>query len=72
MNVSEEPLWPEDLQGAREVFITNAVRGIRPVARIGETRGVALTGLTASAISVDGLKQANETWLPGYMAAGPE
>jgi 4-amino-4-deoxychorismate lyase len=29
--VSEEPLWPHDLTRASEVFITNAVRGIRPV-----------------------------------------
>jgi 4-amino-4-deoxychorismate lyase len=29
--VSEEPLWPEDLDGANEVFVTNAVRGIRSV-----------------------------------------
>jgi len=29
--VSEEPLWPRDLEGASEVFITNAVRGIRSV-----------------------------------------
>jgi 4-amino-4-deoxychorismate lyase len=29
--VSEEPLWPKDLEAAREVFITNAVRGIRSV-----------------------------------------
>lgn len=27
--VSEEPLWPHDLDSASEVFITNAVRGIR-------------------------------------------
>lgn len=27
--VSEEPLWPHDVQAASEVFITNAVRGIR-------------------------------------------
>jgi 4-amino-4-deoxychorismate lyase len=27
----EEPLWPEDLEGANEVFVTNAVRGIRAV-----------------------------------------
>ncbi|MET0533604.1 MAG: aminodeoxychorismate lyase [Steroidobacter sp.] len=27
--VSEEPLWPHDLEAASEVFITNAVRGIR-------------------------------------------
>jgi 4-amino-4-deoxychorismate lyase len=28
---SEEPLWPHDLETASEVFITNAVRGIRSV-----------------------------------------
>jgi 4-amino-4-deoxychorismate lyase len=27
----EEPVWPEDLQDATEVFVTNAVRGIRSV-----------------------------------------
>jgi 4-amino-4-deoxychorismate lyase len=27
--VGEEPLWPQDLAAASEVFITNAVRGIR-------------------------------------------
>lgn len=32
--VSEEPLWPKDLATAREVFITNAVRGIRSVASL--------------------------------------
>jgi 4-amino-4-deoxychorismate lyase len=30
--VSEEPLWPHDLEAASEVFITNAVRGIRSAA----------------------------------------
>jgi 4-amino-4-deoxychorismate lyase len=34
--VSEEPLWPEDLQSAKEVFVTNAVRGIRPAATLGD------------------------------------
>ena len=29
LGVSEEPLWPHDLESASEVFITNAVRGIR-------------------------------------------
>jgi 4-amino-4-deoxychorismate lyase len=29
LTVSEEPLWPHDLESASEVFITNAVRGIR-------------------------------------------
>lgn len=28
---SEEPLWPHDLDNATEMFVTNAVRGIRPV-----------------------------------------
>lgn len=32
--VSEEPLWPHDLATASEVFITNAVRGIRSVASL--------------------------------------
>ena len=33
--VSEEPLWPHDVEGASEVFITNAVRGIRSVTDLG-------------------------------------
>ena len=32
--VSEEPLWPHDLETASEIFITNAVRGIRSVASL--------------------------------------
>lgn len=32
--VSEEPLWPHDIETASEVFITNAVRGIRSVASL--------------------------------------
>jgi phosphoribosylformylglycinamidine synthase subunit PurL len=43
-----------------------------PVTRLGEVRGVALTGLSTDAISVNGLQQVNESWLPRYMAAGPE
>ncbi|MFO7305018.1 MAG: aminodeoxychorismate lyase [Gammaproteobacteria bacterium] len=31
MAVREEPLWPHDLDSAEEVFLTNAVRGIRAV-----------------------------------------
>jgi len=31
---SEEPLWPHDLETASEVFVTNAVRGIRSVAAL--------------------------------------
>ncbi len=30
--VEEQPLWQSDLELAEEVFVTNAVRGIRPVA----------------------------------------
>ena len=36
--VSEEPLWPHDLEAASEVFITNAVRGIRSAAALGPLR----------------------------------
>lgn len=35
---SVEPLWPRDLDSATEVFITNAVRGIRPLAALGSLR----------------------------------
>jgi 4-amino-4-deoxychorismate lyase len=35
---SEEPLWPHDIEAASEVFITNAVRGIRSVATLGQLR----------------------------------
>jgi 4-amino-4-deoxychorismate lyase len=34
LGVTEEPLWPHDLETASEVFITNAVRGIRSVASL--------------------------------------
>lgn len=33
--VSEEPLWPHDVEAASEVFLTNAVRGIRSVTELG-------------------------------------
>ncbi|AMN46993.1 4-amino-4-deoxychorismate lyase [Steroidobacter denitrificans] len=36
--VVEEPLWPHDLEQASEVFVTNAVRGIRPVQALGNLR----------------------------------
>lgn len=32
--ISEEPLWPHDVETASEVFITNAVRGIRSAASL--------------------------------------
>lgn len=31
---SEEPLWPHDLAAASEVFVTNAVRGIRSIVEL--------------------------------------
>ena len=34
--VHEEPLWPDDLEGAAEVFLTNAVRGVRAVIALNE------------------------------------
>jgi 4-amino-4-deoxychorismate lyase len=36
--VSEEPLWPQDVEAAREVFVTSAVRGIRSVRSLGALR----------------------------------
>jgi 4-amino-4-deoxychorismate lyase len=36
--VSEEPLWPHDVEQASEVFITNSVRGVRSVAALGDRR----------------------------------
>jgi 4-amino-4-deoxychorismate lyase len=36
--VSEEPLWPRDVDAASEVFITNSIRGIRSVATLGPLR----------------------------------
>lgn len=35
---SEEPLWPHDLETASEVFVTNAVRGIRSVTALDDHR----------------------------------
>lgn len=46
----EEPLWPEDLDSATEVFVTNAVRGIRAVVALGE-RTWALGPVTQSLLS---------------------
>lgn len=34
----ERPLWPDEVERASEVFISNAVRGVRPVAALGEHR----------------------------------
>jgi 4-amino-4-deoxychorismate lyase len=36
--VSEEPLWPHDVEAASELFLTNAVRGIRSVNELGALR----------------------------------
>ena len=35
---NEEPLWPHDLEEASEVFVTNAIRGIRPVVALEDRR----------------------------------
>lgn len=35
---SEEPLWPDDLAEASEIFLTNAVRGIRSVGALEDRR----------------------------------
>ena len=35
ITVSEEPLWPHDVEAASEVFITNSIRGIRSVRQLG-------------------------------------
>jgi len=34
--VHEEPLWPDDLDSAVEVFVTNAVRGVRAVVALAD------------------------------------
>jgi 4-amino-4-deoxychorismate lyase len=34
--LSIEPVWPDDLADAREVFLTNAIRGIRSASRLEE------------------------------------
>jgi 4-amino-4-deoxychorismate lyase len=36
--VSEEPLWPHDLDEANEVFITSAVRGITSIVELEDRR----------------------------------
>jgi len=38
ITVSEEPVWPRDVETASEVFITNAVRGIRSITELGALR----------------------------------
>ena len=38
MQAIEEPLWPHDLADASEVFVTNAVGGIRPVVALDDQR----------------------------------
>lgn len=35
MPVEEQPLWPNDVDSASELFVTNAVRGVRPVVALG-------------------------------------
>jgi 4-amino-4-deoxychorismate lyase len=36
--VNVEPLWPHDIEAASELFVTNAVRGIRSAASLGTLR----------------------------------
>ncbi len=38
LTLAEEPLWPHDLERASEVFVTNAVRGIRYARALGPLR----------------------------------
>jgi branched-subunit amino acid aminotransferase/4-amino-4-deoxychorismate lyase len=38
LSVDERALWPHDLETASEVFITNAVRGIRPASSLDSLR----------------------------------
>ena len=48
---SEEPLWPHDVDAAGELFLTNAVRGIRVVGALGSkqwTRGPVANALRAA------------------------
>jgi 4-amino-4-deoxychorismate lyase len=33
---SEEPLWPRDVEEASEIFVTNAIRGLRSIVSLGE------------------------------------
>jgi 4-amino-4-deoxychorismate lyase len=46
-------LWPADIEGAEEIFITNAVRGVRPVLQVGTRRWNAgpLTGEFSRALA---------------------
>ena len=39
--VSEEPVWPRDLESASELFVTNAVRGLRPIVQLDSRRWTA-------------------------------
>ncbi len=51
ITVSEEPLWPHDVEAAGELFLTNAVRGIRVVGGLGSkqwTRGPVSEALRAA------------------------
>ncbi|HEX7116055.1 MAG TPA: aminodeoxychorismate lyase [Steroidobacter sp.] len=35
---SEEPLWPSDVEAASEIFVTNAIRGLRSIVSLGQLR----------------------------------
>lgn len=51
---SEEPLWPHDVEAASEVFVTNAVRGIRSAVALGSLRwaGGATAGRLKAALGL--------------------
>lgn len=36
LEIEERVLWPQDLERAEEVFVTNALRGLRPVVQLGQ------------------------------------
>jgi len=52
---------------AEDIAARAASAGIS-LTRLGMTRGTALTGFGEPPISVDAMKQANDHWLPAYMA----
>jgi 4-amino-4-deoxychorismate lyase len=58
--VSEAPLWPDDLETASEVFITNAVRGIRSVASLDSLQW-SETGVAARLANALSLGDTNRT-----------
>jgi len=56
IEIVEEALWPEDLEAASEIFVTNAVRGIRPVVAL-EGKQWVVGPVTRRLIDALGLRQ---------------